>query len=235
MPLFVNNSRIVNVHKGNDRIYRIYKGSDLIWRAYKTNEVVFEGSTSSNYSFDILTPGLFQITIIGAGGGGCGNGAKGSSYSAATGGAGAGLILNVELPRKRLDITIGGGGKGTGGGDYQGGAAGTGGATRVSLDNEMIGVCNGGTGGRAWFRGGYSAGSGGSYSTGSYIKEIITQTNGPNGTAGNANDYLYTCAVPISGIQAGNGGAALGASYSYKWRGDNGSNGYVKVQFLSEI
>lgn len=234
MSLYVGNDNIVNIHKGDDRIYRVYKGSTLLWRTYYTDEVVFESSTAGSVDLNLLTYGVYRITIIGAGGGGCGNGASGSSYSAASGAAGGGLVVDVEIPKGTLNISIGGGGVGRGGGDYQGSAGGTGGTTTVKFNGTSIGSCTGGTGGRAWFRGHYSLGQGGTFSKGSYIKTTVTSVTGSNGNGGNGNGTIYTCPVPISGINYGNGGRAMGSGSGYNYIGDSGSNGYVKVQFLGE-
>ena len=241
MTLHVGNNNIVNIHHGSDRIYRVYKGSDLVWRTYKTNEVVFESATPGVTYIDLRTGGRYRITTIGAGGGGCGNGASGTSYSAATGAAGGGLIVDTLLPIGRIGIAVGAGGAGTGGGDYSGPAGGTGENSHIywysdpeGHDETFICRSTGGGGGRAWFRGGWSLGTPGSPSTGSYITDTITSVTGSAGSGGANSGYIFTCPVPITGINYGNGGRAMGSGSGYAYIGDNGSNGYVKIVFLGE-
>ena len=227
--------KIVGIYCGSDRIYRVYNGSDLVWQTYKVGQVVFESGIANTYSLSLATGGVYRITIVGAGGGGCGNGANGSSYSAATGAAGGGLIIDAALTKGTLSIVVGAGGTGAGGGDYQGPAAGTGGDSSVSKGGTVIGSCTGGTGGRAWFRGGWQLGVGGSPTSGAYIVNTTTSVSGSSGDGGNWNGHVYTCDVPIAGIPYGNGGEAMGRGDSYAYIGANGSNGYVKIEFIGPL
>ncbi len=197
---------------------------------YKKNQVLFNNSMPNTYSINIKK-GIYEIVVIGAGGGGCGNGAKGSSNSGCSGAAGGGYRGKISLPQGTLNLLIGKGGTKTGGGDYQGDRANTGGTTSLKFNGTNIVTCGGGTGGRAWFRGKASTGTGGSVTTGSYIVQTYQSVTGSNGQGGGGG-ALYTCPCPISGYNYGAGGNGQGLGSGYNWSGTtDGQNGYIKISY----
>lgn len=195
-----------------------------------------EYTEAGSYQFNVTETSLYNLTMIGAGGGGCGNGAKGTSYSGCSGAGGGGLLGQLKLTPGVYTVTIGKGGYGVGGGDWQGSAGGTGSSTTLSDSNgNIIASCTGGTGGRAWFRGHYKLGVGGSSVYNSNFLTNVTQYPGSDGNGGNGNNVVYTCPQTISGINNGIGGSGMGSSSGYKYLGENGKDGYFKIEFINLV
>lgn len=193
---------------------------------------VWSQTVAGEYTLN-LTKGKYHIVCIGAGGGGCGQGAKGSSYSAASGSAGAGVEAFLSVGSNfTLGIVVGASGEGKGGGDYTG-TAGSGTLSRIFLDGRVIITCNGGGGGRTWFRGGSANGVGGSADINRSLPnlQIVRAVTGSDGTHGNWSGHFFECEPPLSDYpNYGFGGKARGDSSGYYYVADDGAPAYVLIE-----
>jgi hypothetical protein len=184
------------------------------------------------YYLYINKPSKYRLTMIGAGGGGSSNTCEegASTLSACSGAGGGGIVANVSLDAGIYVVSIGLGGYGTWGKDYLGGRCGTGGDTIFkTTDDIIIAQCFGGTGGRAWYKGNYSVGTGGTSTyNSSYVSNVSAYT-GSNGTGGTTPRQIYSCPDTIPVTFHGRGGyVTCGGA----WGGD-GSDGYFRLEFLS--
>lgn len=216
-----------------------------------------EYSKSGVYYFYVNKLSKYKLTMIGAGGGGCGNGCEypNQTQSACTGAGGGGIICDVVLPVGVYSVTVGLGGSGASGTDYLGERAGIGGNSIFKTnDNSIIVECSGGQGGRAWYKNNYELGVGGSASYNSSFVSNAQTYNGSNGKCGTDSVTRYICNDTIEDEINGRGGSAYGGilvngfsllryntgknhsalmQLNYCYIGENGYDGYFKLEFLS--
>lgn len=200
-------------------------------------DIILERSGNTYIQQHLPADGLYEITLIGGGGGGCGQGAKGSSYSAASGSAGGVFIAKIAIKAAdTVAIIIGGGGNGAGGGDFTGKAS-WGNPSKFSINNTEIAVCNGGGPGETWFRGGSRCYPGGSCEvrSTSYNVYIIRAETGPTGTNGARPGYYFECQAPTNLGNYGKGGRAMGDSGGYRYEGQKGFDGYIRITYIEEL
>ena len=106
----------------------------------------------------------------------------------------------------------------------------------MKINNTTIATCAGGGTGRTWFRGGSACNPGGACTVAeqsTYSVSTITAATGPTGTHGASSGHYFYCDAPTTLGDYGRGGRAMGASYGYRYEGQNGFDGYVKVQHIS--
>ena len=222
MPLYLGNSTgIKNLFYANKRIVQAYYGTTLVYNTYRTGTVVFESGNPGQYPIKLLTQGVYELMICGAGGGGGGS-ATSHSWMGQTGGSGAAFKGNVILPNYPITIDIGTGGTGGSPSGAKANGGGNGTATNIYYTDGSFTLiqAKGGNGGNGT-GGSYNNGAGGTLDiTGLTSKSwIVSSEISTNGVA-NSN-------VSILGNGYGAGGVA-----QYHSSGTAGTSGYVKITFL---
>lgn len=229
MTLFAGSDQIFNIHKGPDRFYRIYKGADLIWRAYKINELVYEKTTAGSDTINIIMPGLYRVRLVGGGAGGAFN-SSGNSGSEAAGNGGGAFIGTVYLLKGTYSINVGAGGSSAGGldADVWGG---NGGNTSLSLNGTTLLLAGGGKGNHVWWPSGAERSQVSSEPNviGSSVKVISTDKN----ASGVWGQIAGTAANSQGGSSLYNGYGKGGNVYN-RYSADNGTGGYLSIEFLGE-
>lgn len=83
MPIYYGGSKIKEIYKDGTFITRAYNGSSIVF-GYNPEEVVFESNVPITAEV-FLTPGIYEITIVGGGGGSSGSGGGGGAADESTG------------------------------------------------------------------------------------------------------------------------------------------------------
>lgn len=83
MPIYRGSDKISSVYKDGTFITRVYNGSSIVF-GYTPEEVVFESNVPVTTNV-FLTPGVYEITIVGGGGGSSGSGGGGGSGDQSSG------------------------------------------------------------------------------------------------------------------------------------------------------
>lgn len=83
MPIYHNGNKIKEIYKDGTSITRVYNGSSIVF-GYNPEEVVFESNVPIT-SEVFLTPGVYEITIVGGGGGSSGSGGGGGAGDQSSG------------------------------------------------------------------------------------------------------------------------------------------------------
>lgn len=177
------------------------------YRPYKRNQLLLErtGNLSGNYTLE--TRGLYEITLVGAGGG----------SSTSPGASGAIIVVQARLNKGNLSYTLGAGGAGCGA--YARNNNGYPGTNSTLTHAQASITATRGTQGNGRRNGGAS----GSSSVCTYnISTEYTVTRNNAGSAGAAS--------PITGDYNGPGKA--GRSVCDECGGESGGNGYIKIVFI---
>lgn len=83
MPIYRDGNKISSVYKDGTFITRVYNGSSIVF-GYNPEEVVFESNIPVTTNV-FLTPGVYEITIVGGGGGSSGSGGGGGAGDQSSG------------------------------------------------------------------------------------------------------------------------------------------------------
>lgn len=214
MSIYVDGQEIKRIYVGGEGyIKKAYYGRNLVYEIAN----LFESGTAGTYTVFIDSPGIYEISICGAGGGGGGS-ATSHNLLGANGGSGAAFRGNVLLDRTTLTITVGKGGNGgnASGADAGRGSGGT--LSRITDENSNVLITAGaGDGGHGTGNNYGGGGQGGTLTMGT--AEVISYEIQSNGAASSTVSIL------------GNGYGAGGARRS-RASGTAGTNGYVRIKYI---
>ena len=238
--IYKGSQLIKKVYKGGQEVKKIYKGATLIWQAdpYEPGTIVYQQATPGTYNVS-LAEGVYEITVVGAGGGGasnnCTSGSARDCNNVGPGGSGAAWRGQIKLSAGNYSVTVGKGGNGQAIGNSPKSHSQGGSGTQSTFNNLII--CGGGGGGWASYStANSSSGAGGSAPVVS-VTAISVSINAAGNVGQRQSSYAGgTWTSPNVASPEGVHGYGGGGSSCYnpnQVSAENGGNGYVSIKYIT--